>query len=287
MHTMIHNADPETLDPSEFITNISQGPDGVWRPNGVSAVSYPAHGHDDCMGVEDSSFWFLHRNRCIAAVVERHPPQQGRPFADVGGGNGFVARMLHDLGYRMLLIEPGETGIRNARGRGLPGLVNAATDDLDIVQESLGAVGLFDVIEHIPDDEAALRSFLPLLAPGGMVYATVPAHRWLWTSIDEEAGHQRRYTRDGLVGLFERCGFDVALASYIFFPLPLPMFAMRVLRERIVGKKNKSMRINTEHRPEGGLLQALLSREIGRLRDGHVIPHGASCIIAAKKPVHV
>lgn len=43
--------------------------DGIWaNPVGVE-VSYPSDGHDRCLGVEESSFWFQHRNRCILAAV--------------------------------------------------------------------------------------------------------------------------------------------------------------------------------------------------------------------------
>ena len=71
----------------QAIRNIALGDDGVWRPPGNSAVSYPDEGHDSCHGVEDDSFWFAHRNRCIAAMVENFPPPPGLAFADVGGGN--------------------------------------------------------------------------------------------------------------------------------------------------------------------------------------------------------
>lgn len=271
-------------DPRDVIRNVALAADGVWRPPGKSTVSYPEEGHDTCFGLEDGSFWFAHRNRCIAAVVSRHKPPHGLPIVDVGGGNGYVARMLHENGHRTILVEPGDSGVRNARARGLPELVQASTDDLDILPGSVGGIGLFDVLEHIPDDAAALRAFHRMLAPGGRIYATVPAHAWLWSSADEHAGHQRRYTKQGLRDLFERCGFDASFVSYYFWPLPLPMLAKRVLTERISRRRDHSRRAASEHAGRHPLLDKLLGWEERRLRGGRTIPVGASCILAATKP---
>ena len=271
-------------DPRDVIRNVVPGEDGIWRTPGNSAVSYPEGGHDTCFGVEDTSFWFAHRNRCIAAVASRFPPPPGLPVVDVGGGNGYVARMLHGMGHRTILVEPGESGVRNARARGLPELVQASTDDLDFVPGSVGAIGLFDVVEHIPDDAAAIRSFHRLLAPQGRIYATVPAHAWLWSSADDHAGHQRRYTKRGIANLFSECGFEPAFVSYYFWPLPAPMLAKRVLLERMVGKRNQAVRAKSEHGAAGRWIDRLLSWEESRLRQGSTIPMGASCIVVATKP---
>jgi 2-polyprenyl-3-methyl-5-hydroxy-6-metoxy-1,4-benzoquinol methylase len=54
------------------------------------------------------------------------------------------------------------------------------------VSEVLDLVGAFDVLEHIEDDNRVLRELYRMLAPNGVVIATVPQHRWLWSSVDEQ-----------------------------------------------------------------------------------------------------
>ena len=78
--------------PADFIENVVKGEDGFWRSSSESAVSYPEDGHDCCHAIEQKSFWFSHRNRSLKAVITNLPPPADRPFLDVGGGNGFVAR---------------------------------------------------------------------------------------------------------------------------------------------------------------------------------------------------
>jgi SAM-dependent methyltransferase len=70
-----------------------------------------------------------------------------------------------------------------------------------------------EVLEHIPDDEAAIAELARVLRPGGTIAVTVP--RWLpericWALSDEyhevEGGHVRIYRGHELVAKLERAG---------------------------------------------------------------------------------
>jgi SAM-dependent methyltransferase len=70
-----------------------------------------------------------------------------------------------------------------------------------------------EVLEHIPDDGAAIAELVRVLRPGGTIAVTVP--RWLpekvcWALSDEyhevEGGHVRIYTGDELVAKLEKAG---------------------------------------------------------------------------------
>lgn len=211
---------------------LQQGADGVWYAPDDRDVSYPAAGHSNCLAVEEGSFWFHHRNEAIRTLVEAIPPPEG-VVLDVGGGNGFVSLMLEATGLEVILIEPGATGVRNARDRGVSNVVCATTQSAGIREGSVAAVGLFDVIEHIEDDHGFLQHIGSLLQPDGLVYATVPAYQLLWSNEDESAGHHRRYSRREISDAFDRAGFEVEFASYFFRPLPLPVFCVRTLPHRL------------------------------------------------------
>ena len=49
-----------------------------------------------------------------------------------------------------------------------------------------------DVLEHIQDDAALVRSFAGILPEGGTLFVKVPAHQWLYGSVDEAATLERR-----------------------------------------------------------------------------------------------
>ena len=274
-----------TRTPEEFISNLVAGDDGLLHAATSSEFSYPEDGHDTCQAVEETSFWFGHRNDAIGAVIEAFPPPPDLPFLDIGGGNGFVGAMIAGLGHRVVLIEPGEAGAAFARERGIAEVVQASIVDLDVRPGSVGAIGMFDVLEHIEDDAAALRRLGEMLTVGGKIYLTVPSHRWLWSSADVQAGHFRRYTRRQLVAVLERAGFEVELASYFFWPRPVPMFLARCLPERLGLRKGESraQRVTREHTPAVRRASKVLAPELRRLRKGARVPFGASTIAVAIK----
>src|SRR5215813_1634544 len=101
----------------EFATEVHMREPGFWVANASSPVSYPEDGNAECRSVEDSSFWFAHRNACIVEVMKRFPPSG--LILDIGGGNGFVSLALEKAGWEVALIEPGIQGAINAKARGL------------------------------------------------------------------------------------------------------------------------------------------------------------------------
>ena len=84
-----------------------------------------------------------------------------------------------------------------------------ATADFDTVVSS-------NVLEHIEDDARAIASMRTILAPtAGHALLLVPAHSWLFGTLDEAAGHHRRYSRAVLTRLFADAGFRVIRAHYL------------------------------------------------------------------------
>jgi SAM-dependent methyltransferase len=258
---------------------------GVWLAQGVPSVSYPDEGHDACFGVEERSFWFRHRNNVIVQAVRRWPCTG--PLFDVGGGNGCVSRALIDAGIATVLVEPGARGVQNARSRGLPCIVQATTDSARFRPGSLPAVGLFDVIEHIADDRAFMRSIHELLRPDGRLYATVPCYGWLWSGEDVGAGHHRRHTGRSMTALLEGAGFEIDYLTCFFRWLPLPILLARALPWRL-GWRNRGgpAAPDASHGTATPRLSAvadrLLRSEVSRVRDGRSMPFGASLLVVAR-----
>jgi hypothetical protein len=108
-------------------------------------VSYPALDSGGCLAVEERSFWFRHRNRCIVSLGCRFPPDH--VFLDIGGGNGFVPKALAAAGFACALVEPGVDGALAAHARGLDPVICARLEDLKLSAASVSAAGLFDVLE--------------------------------------------------------------------------------------------------------------------------------------------
>ena len=252
-------------------------------------LDYPDAANDFCFGIEEHSFWFNYRNHFIVETVRRFPPE-GR-IADIGGGNGYVSLALERAGFPAIVIEPGVAGARNARSRGLQ-VICATLDSAGIAPHSLHAAGLFDVLEHIRDDRQFLRTLNSFLQPGGRLYVTVPAFRVLWSSEDELVGHHHRYRLSTLGERLRAAGFAVDYATYLFSPLPVPLFLARTLPS-LLGRRQTLNATQTaaELQPKSGGLVSVVTKildgELRLVRQGRRIPLGTSCLIAAHKDTGV
>lgn len=87
-------------------------------------------------------------------------------------------------------------------------------------------VGAFDVLEHIADDDRALKGLFDATTPGGGSILLVPQHAWLWSRTDVYARHIRRYSPRELVSKLERTGFRVTLETS-FVPPPRSRACLR------------------------------------------------------------
>ena len=275
-------------DIRQIFRGLELADDGIWYARDMKEVSYPEDGHSCCMQVEEQSFWFSHRNKCVVSLIDAYPPPGGGPVFDVGGGNGFVAAGIVASGQEVVLIEPGIEGARNAKRRNVPQVVCATIESADPIPETLPAVGLFDVVEHVEDDKSFLEKLNKLIQPGGKIYITVPAYQFLWSQEDRDAGHFRRYSLAEICNLLEQARFQVDYATYFFRLLPLPIFLLRTLPWRVGFRfrPRKSSTLKRDHivtGPLNSILQKTLAGELESIRHNRRIRFGGSCLVAATR----
>jgi len=269
----------------EISPSLNRNEEGFYVSDKAASVSYSTDGHTECFGVEDTSFWFRHRNECIAALLGRHPFSDG-PMLDLGGGNGYVAQRIQADGMEVVLLEPGETGARNARiHRHLDHVVCSTVENAGFQPASFGGIGMFDVIEHIEDDRGFLERIAPLLVPGGRLYLSVPCHQWLWSQADVDAGHFRRHTLDTLEKLLAGL-FRIDYMTYFFKPLVAPQYLVRALPYQLgIGRDKGMLSTETEHGADNGIavriMHRMLEPEVAAIASGRRIKYGASGLVAA------
>mgnify|MGYP000954088324 CR=1 FL=1 len=268
----------------QMASNLVQAEDGLWVSRDHSAVSYPAEGMDFTYRLEEHSYWFQHRNRCILSLAKRFYPSGA--FFDIGGGNGFVSQALRTVGIESVVVEPDPSGSRHALARGLTPVIAATLDDAGFYAQSLPAVGLFDVLEHIQDDHALLLQLHHLLAADGQLFLTVPAYTWLWSIYDDAAGHFRRYRLGALEALLRSTGFEINFATYIFGFLPPAVFLLRSLPYHLRLRRSVDLSEDddaAEYTVDNALLNRVLDFELGQINALRPLIMGGSCLVAARK----
>lgn len=140
---------------------------------------------------------------------------------DHGAGTGGLASALLAANAGDVIAvepEPQLVEVLEAKFRDHPhaSVFSGTLDDYAAANrtETIDAIVSSNVIEHIEDDVATLRTMHSLLRPGGAVGLYVPARPELYGSLDHAVGHYRRYTRPELVEKLTRAGFHVESVKY-------------------------------------------------------------------------
>jgi SAM-dependent methyltransferase len=150
-----------------------------------------------------------HYNACLTDLVRRTAGREKR-LIDFGGGVGTFAKRLQRRGYEVVCIEPDESQRRQLIDDGFEAL--PALDTLP--DDAASVVFSLNVFEHIREDAATVVQLWKKLRPGGVVLIYVPAFDCLWSSLDDQVKHCRRYTKRSLRHLVEQAGFSVEEVRY-------------------------------------------------------------------------
>lgn len=239
--------------------------------------------------VEDRHFWFLARNELITWLMQRYC-KGARRVLEIGCGTGFV---LHAL--RTALPATSISGSElQSRGLATAAARNGAAVELiqmdarrSYLIEAVDVVGAFDVLEHIPEDEAVLAEIARLLKPGGRLIATVPQHPWMWSAADDVAYHQRRYRCGELAKKANAAGLSTVYQTS-FVTLAFPAMAVARLMERMrPGKRSLQEQHDAEFQISPAVNRGFLAVcrfEHWLRRKGLPLPFGGSQVLVAEKP---
>jgi SAM-dependent methyltransferase len=160
-------------------------------------------------------------------------PYLGEHAIEIGSGRGDYAEEWAAQGVRVTASEAEASRLellrRRFAGSGLVDVVEyAAPAD---VEGDYSSVVAYNVLEHIPDDVAALEGFARLLRPGGAVVLFVPAFEGAMSRFDRAVGHQRRYRVATLRAALSAAGLHAERLHYVNSLGLLAWFAgMRLLR---------------------------------------------------------
>jgi SAM-dependent methyltransferase len=177
-------------------------------------------------------------------------PYLGGDALEVGSGHGHYAATWQQLGQRVTASEGSPARAEVLRARLAPAGIPVRVLHAPVTETGqFSAVVAYNVLEHIPDDAGALRSFAGLVRDGGRIVLIVPAFEAAMSAFDRAIGHQRRYTVASLRAALAAAGWRVERIHYVNW---LGLLAWIVMMKWLKG------------RPQAGLLL--------RLWDALVIP---------------
>ncbi len=170
-------------------------------------------------------------------------PHVGDRVLEIGAGIGtLTAQFIPRECYFATDINPHYLHYLRSYAAGKPYLQVAKLDatqfeDFAPLAAMFDTVLMVNVLEHVPDPQAALANIHHVLAPGGRVVLLVPHHPRLYNTLDDALEHRERYTTEVLTGSLEKAGFHVdSLRDFNRFSVPGWFVNGNILRRRSFSK---------------------------------------------------
>jgi SAM-dependent methyltransferase len=200
-------------------------------------------------------FWVRRRFEVLRRLAGTLIPSASE-IADIGCGHGLLQRQIEDAyGREVTGFDLNEFALKQNLSR----LSNICCYDIHQqdpeLHERFDLVFLFDVLEHIADEDSFLAALVFHMAPGGKLVLNVPAGKWAYSAYDEAAGHVRRYSIRSLRATAARSALEITKWSYWGFPF-VPTLAVR--RLWLLGNRDKNEIISAGFSPRKNAFNQML-----------------------------
>lgn len=171
-------------------------------------------------------------------------PYMGKRVIELGSGVGNISRMLLDRD-QLVLTDYDESYVERLEHR-YHDWDYVETLRLNMIEPGSGArverhwnqydsAVCFQVLEHIEDDLAAMKTAYRLVKPGGNFIVMVPAHQAIYGDMDRALGHFRRYDAADLREKLESAGFAVEELR-LLNPIAVPGWWLngKILKRKVI-----------------------------------------------------
>ncbi len=143
--------------------------------------------------------------------VSKFQKYLGGKILEVGCGIGNFTRKLSDFGEVYAIdINKEYVGKKNRSSEvARIGYGDIESGKYFFNKKTFDCIVCLNVLEHIKDDERALKNIKSLLNSNGVLILLIPTHKFLYGEIDKKLGHYRRYEKKNLLKKLNRIGFRV------------------------------------------------------------------------------
>ena len=218
----------------------------------------------------------------LRRLVKKHIV--GKSILDAGCGTGHTTMELLNDGYEVTAIDSSkelvdftQRIIKENNYNGDAYVLNLTNANV-LGGNKFDTILCLDVLEHIKDDELAIKNLHYVLNKNGHLIVAVLAVSFLYGIRDKKIGHHRRYGKDELIEKLRASGFDIVDVRYWNFLGVLPfLFSEKILHKKLYEGMRYSRRSFFSI-----ALNAILSWCFSNIENSVRPPVGLSLIVIAK-----
>jgi len=158
---------------------------------------------------------------------------------EVGCGTGNFSTHLAKYG-NLTAVDINQDYVKQAKKKvenGEVGIGDIEKDQYFFGNKKFNTIVCLNVLEHIKNDDQAIKNIHALLTKDGFLILLVPAHQFLYNLIDKSIGHFRRYEKKQLKSLLHNNDFEIVKLRTLNFLGSIGWFiAGKLLRNNKVGE---------------------------------------------------
>lgn len=179
-------------------------------------------------------------------ILAEFSPYLGQNIAEVGAGTGNFSILLLETNIRKLkAFEPSDNMfplLKKTLSKDKRACVENNFFGRTITEEEhFDSVLYVNVLEHIEDDMSELIKAHDALVSGGRLLIFAPALPALYSNMDRQIGHFRRYTKKNLLKLVQNSGFSIIKAKYFDVAGIIPWYINFVLLKNQMSSRSISL----------------------------------------------
>ena len=171
-------------------------------------------------------------------IVDHFRPYLKGCTMEIGTGIGTISKLIFNDVEELILVEPSAhlteylpPSISNSPK------VSIYNETLEqhlpqMPNQSCDTVIMVNVLEHIENDGAAIEALHRILKPGGHLLLFVPALQFLYSALDREHGHFRRYHLAPLEYKLNSFGFSIQESRYFDIVGVFPWWLINTLGKK-------------------------------------------------------
>ena len=209
---------------------------------------------------------------------------KNRKILDIGCGTGTELDILKSFGS-VTALDKNTQALKTIKNQ------NVDILQINIENKNLGThlydtICCFDVMEHINNDEKAIKNIFNSMKTGGYLFLTVPAFKTIFGPHDIALEHVRRYNKKEIKNKILVAGFEIYKIGYwnfLLFPLEALYRIFKKILAKFINIKNQSEN-KTPPIIINDLLFLLLNIDNFFIKKNIHPPFGLSLYCIAKKP---
>ena len=186
--------------------------------------------YQNMLKCQESHWWFRARRNILKAIINKFCPLTNE-ILEIGSGTGANSIILQEFG-NLSAIEPYPYArdelkkiLKNSQI-----LAGKLPDDLNL-EKKFDLICLFDVLEHVKEDQKSLEVIKKHLNKDGNLILTIPAFEFLFSKHDMNLHHFRRYNKKQITKLLENANYEIEFITYFnFFLFPLALISRILLK---------------------------------------------------------